>query len=202
MSEPLRWERLGFSYIGELEYLPPKYDAEWLRHVAKRIESGESLGPLAHDAAACFERLAETPVAITAMNKPRPRKRGDILRLNRAVHYLVHLKLLGVERHVKRARSDIAGAWRVKEGTIKDDVSDLGKEAKGIIDRIISHKQSDSRDRDILRDFDSDMAHRAALMRKPTDEMSDQELMDEYFANDPYTKTRTRVVRARRKKRT
>jgi hypothetical protein len=71
-------------------------------------------------------------------------------------------------KQVKRARSEIAAVWRTKEATIKDDFGDFGKDAERILERIVTYKQSRSRDRDsILADLDGDMTDRAGWMRKP-----------------------------------
>ena len=156
--------------MDELDYFVAQYDAQWFLEMAKRIESGQSLAA----AARCFRQLADTPAAINKLNRHRPLVPGEILRLNRAVHYLVRLDLLGDVKQVKRARSEIAAVWStpkrrpIKEATIKDDYGDFGTEARRIVESIITHKQSETRDRDsILRDFDADMTDRSCRMRKP-----------------------------------
>jgi hypothetical protein len=172
-----RWPRLGLR-DGELDYLVAQYDAQWFLDMAQRIESGQSLAA----AARCFLQLAKNPAAIKELNHHRPLVPRKILGLNRAAHYQVRLELLGDAKLVKRARSEIAAVWRTKEGTIKDDVSDFGKDARRILERTITDKQLESRDRaSVLRDFDSDMTHRAGRMSKPS-------------------KTRNTKVRARREK--
>jgi hypothetical protein len=149
-----------------LEYVVPEWDAEWLLHVAARMESGQPLGPLVYDAAACFRQLAKTADAIKAINRPRPRTPGPVLRLNRAVHYRVRLRLLG-RKQVKRARSEVAATWHTAAATIKDDYGDFGKEARRIIARIITQRQWESRDRDsVFEDLDGDMTDRAGWMSK------------------------------------
>jgi hypothetical protein len=160
-------ERLPESDLDELDYLVPQYDARWFLDMAKRIESGQSLAA----AARCFLQIANTPAAIKKLNHYRLLVPREILGLNRAFHYLVRLGLLREVKQVKlvkRARSEIAAVWGTKEATIKDDFGDFGKDAQRILERIVTHEQSRSRNRaSVLKDFDSDMTHRAARMSKP-----------------------------------
>jgi hypothetical protein len=168
------WPRLGYKDIHVLadlglDYLVPEYDAEWFRHVAKCIESGQLLPA----AARCLLHLADTPGAIKALNHHRPLVPREILGLNRAVHYYVRLELLGLngmkKPRVETARDEVATVWRTERTTIKDDAHDFCKEVQRILDKIIEDmlaRPDASSRRKILEDFDADMEGRAKRMSK------------------------------------
>jgi hypothetical protein len=160
------WPKLGFSRIGELDYWVPQYDAEWAAEAARRLLAGEPLGPMQYGAALFFQRAADMPAVLKEINHYLERAPSSLRQLNIAVHYLARQELVG-KRQAKRVLAYVAKAWRIKESTVKDAVTDRGRDAKAALEELlrfyltrpgVSASRSDA-----LQKIDADMCFRATL---------------------------------------
>jgi len=166
-----RWPRLGYNVIGQLDYMVPQYDAQWLLDAAALIQPFETQDRRLLSVSECLRKIAETPAAIKELNHHRPLAPREIVALNRAVHYRVYLERLGKNQE-KRARATIADVWHVAEPTIRDDDYHFGDEAQRVIESLFEHASVADRIKgrnEFLEDFDLDLHGQAARMSKPSE---------------------------------
>ena len=121
MSE-LRWPRLGFSRLGELDHRPGKFDKGELLELAALLDSGEPLSSRErYWAAEILRQLVAKRVALNALNRPQKSVPGEIIETMRALHYLVRTKILG-RRSSNAALKAVALVWGGKSVlTIKEN---------------------------------------------------------------------------------
>jgi len=175
--------RLYFIRRDELNPVRPNYTKQSIEHIAQElgqlIESDlpvELIRPLGRKgsfvgtlAATVLRALANNPEALAALNHSQETESAEILGLNRAVHYLTRVAING-SKAKKVAKYDVAEAWGRTDGQIKDDHTKHGKAAQRSLEAIIEYAMSEtvfgySTREAVLTALDSDMHHRAKLMR-------------------------------------
>ena len=159
------WPNLGFVRVGALDYHVRQYDAEWLRHVAERVQqSGQSLGPQQWMVETCLRDLASSTAAIKELNKYTTRAPQPLRGLNIAVHYLANKEIVG-KRLAKNALADVATAWSMKPSAVKDLnglFAQKASEELEVLVKLCTSRPHQSWDRrDVLAAIDADMRHRA-----------------------------------------
>jgi hypothetical protein len=172
-SVETRWPNLRFVSIGGLEYKVQMAEPKQLREAARRIESGEPLGPLAWPIAEFLRKCAGTRGALNKINHPLRRTPRKIQGLARAAHYSIRLEILGPKRK-KDARQEVATIWGgISQATIRDDHDDFGDEAQRLIE-FMAHQTSARLDRrKFLKAFDADLrAEAARVPRTPRKKQS------------------------------
>jgi hypothetical protein len=158
--------KLNFIRAEELSYATPNYQPAFIRQLADGLNASDLGGALA---AAALNALADCPEALAALNHAQPTVPADVLGLNRAVHYNVHLKILGGKALAEQTL--VGELWGVGSAQIKADNSDHGGRARTIIERIIAearkHPAYESEGA-ALAALHADMKDRAKRMHKPT----------------------------------
>jgi hypothetical protein len=160
---------------GALNYPKGSYSAQTVQMLAGQLggiiqPAPGTLGctPFAGALAATVLRaLASSPAALDELNVGQ---KAGVVERNRVVHYLVRLEILGNTKLKKSAKSDVAVMWNVTADSVKDDHTKHGDDARAIIEAIMvqamTHPSFATRDK-ALAALNSDMSHRAKLMRNP-----------------------------------
>jgi hypothetical protein len=156
------WPRLGFTFVGGLDYAVTVLDAPGLMHVAGMLDNDKAHRTYAVGVAATVLRqLAQTPAALKSLNRIKPQTPRSVRGINVAAHYLVAKERLG---KAEAARKYVIKAWAMTHASVVDDITDYRREAQRILGKLIEDAGATRSRAEILQAIDDDMCSpRASL---------------------------------------
>jgi hypothetical protein len=163
------WPNLGFTSLGGLDYVVPQYNAttlfkagEWITQDGVKEEDKRYVGP--HWVGELLKQLAGYPSIIRKLNRYSKLAPRSVYARNVALHLLARQEIEGNGGR-KKALAHVAQAWRTKDKSVADCLTDRGADARAVLADIVqsvSTRPGASSDRlEILRNLDADLCYRA-----------------------------------------